>query len=102
VNRVERPLAKPRVRGEPEVVVRGEVDDRLVIDRGLRLLFVVEDAQPPVQSLFLQRSEFGPEVRERIGAHRNHGSVYGRRPTPDAQPHDLRNNSAQGRIATTM
>ena len=65
-DRLERLCAQPRVRREPEVVVRREVDDRLVVDGGVRLLLVLEDAQLAVEVLFLQRVELLAEVGERV------------------------------------
>ena len=44
-SRLERALAQHRVRGQPEIVVGGEVDDRPAVDRGARRLLAVEHAQ---------------------------------------------------------
>ena len=50
-NGLERALAQPRVRGQPEIVVRREVDDRAVVDRRARGLLAVEHAQRAEESL---------------------------------------------------
>ena len=59
VDRLERALAQPRMRRQPEVVVRREVDDLPVVDRRLRLLLVVEDAEMAVEALRFERVELG-------------------------------------------
>ena len=57
--RVERALAQLRVRRQSEIVVRGQIDDRAVVDRGARLLLAVEHAQPAIESLVAQRLQLG-------------------------------------------
>jgi hypothetical protein len=54
---------------ESEVVVRGKIDDRGVIERRRRLLFAFEDPEPSVETLRLDRVELGSEVPERVAAH---------------------------------
>ena len=68
-------LAEPRVRRQPEVVVRREVDHIAVVDGRPRFLLVFENAQLPVEPLRLERREFGRQVGQRIAAHepRNQG-----------------------------
>ena len=65
-DRLERLLPQPRMRRQTEIVVRREIDDRLVVERGVRLLLVVEDAQPAVEVLLLERVELVAQVGERI------------------------------------
>ena len=67
--RLERALAQPRMRRQAEVVVRREVDDRAVVERGVRLLLVFEDAQVAVEALLLQGVELVAQVGQRISAH---------------------------------
>ena len=69
-DRLERALPQLRVRRQTEVVVRRQVDDRAAVDRGARLLLVVEHAQPAIEALVAQRLELGREIAERILAHR--------------------------------
>ena len=69
LDRLERALTQPRMGRQAEVVVRREVDDRLVIDRGVRFLLVVENPQLAIQLLLLQGVELGSEIGERIEAH---------------------------------
>ena len=54
-NRVERGLLQLRMRRQAEVVVRRQVDDRLVIVGRVRLGLAFEDAQLAIQALLLQR-----------------------------------------------
>ena len=67
--RLERARAQPRMRRQPEVVVRREIDDRSVVERRVRPLFVFENAKAPVEVLLLQRVELVTQVRKRIAAH---------------------------------
>ena len=69
LERVERPLPQSRMRRQPEVVVRREVDDLAAVDRRARGLLVVEHAQAAVEPLRLERVQFVAEKCERIGAH---------------------------------
>ena len=57
------------MRRQSEVVVRREVDDRSMVERRVRLLFVVEDAEAAVEILLLERLELVAQVGQRIGAH---------------------------------
>ena len=59
--RLERPLPQRRVRRQAEVVVGREVHDLAMIEGGLRLLLVLQNAQTAVQALLLQRLELGIE-----------------------------------------
>jgi len=69
VRRVKRVRAQAGVRGETEIVVRGEVDDlTMVEDRG-RLLLAVENSQMPIQTLLFECVEFDGEIVERIATH---------------------------------
>ena len=77
-NRLERALAQQRVRGQAEIVVRGEVDDRAVVDRGVRRLLAVEHAQPAIETLLAQRVQLVVEVAERIRSHRRASIAAGR------------------------
>ena len=65
--------AQPRMRRQAEVVVRRQIDDRAVVERGVRLLLVVEDAQVPIEVLLLERVELVAQVGERVLTHR--GSI---------------------------
>ena len=42
-----------------------------MVERRRGLLLAFEHAQPPVQSLLLERLEFGGEIAERIATHRS-------------------------------
>ena len=63
-------LAQPRMRGQPEVVVRGEIDDSGVVERGrgasARHRGREDGDTAPGR---LQRFELGRKVGERVGAH---------------------------------
>ena len=67
-DRVEGPFAQPRVRRQPEVVVRGEIDDLTMIERRLVALLAFEDTELAVQALLLERVELAPEIVQRIAA----------------------------------
>ena len=62
-------LAQPRMRRQTEIVVRRQVDDRTVVEGGVRLLLVVENAQVAVEVLFFQGIELFAQVGKRICAH---------------------------------
>ena len=51
---VERRLAQLRMRRQAEIVVRREIDDRLVIEGRVRALLALEDAQLAIEALLLQ------------------------------------------------
>ena len=51
---LERRLAQLRVRRQAEIVVRREIDDRLVIEGRVRGLFAFEHAQLAIQALLLE------------------------------------------------
>jgi hypothetical protein len=55
---VERPLAQLRVRGQPEVVVRGKIDDLPVIERRRVALLALENAELAEQPELSQRVKF--------------------------------------------
>jgi len=57
------------MRGQAQVVVRREVDDRLVVDGGMRLLLVVQDPELTEELLFAERVQFLSQVGERVVAH---------------------------------
>ena len=42
------------MRGEAEIVVRRQIDDRLSIERGVRCLLAVEDSQMTIKPLLLE------------------------------------------------
>ena len=69
LDRFERLLPQPRVRRQTEIVVRREIDDRAVVERGVGLLLVVEHAQVPIEVLLLERVELVAEVGERVLTH---------------------------------
>ena len=56
------------MRGQSQVIVGGEVDDLLAVERADRRLLVVEHAQLEVRALGLEFVELVGEVGERIGA----------------------------------
>ena len=68
---VERGLHQLRMRRETEIVVRREIDDRLVVEGrvGFRLAF--EDAEPAIKALLLQRVEFGRRNARGIFSHKS-------------------------------
>ena len=67
---------QPRVRRQPEIVVRREVHDRPVVERGVSLLLVLEDSEPAIEILLFQRVELVSKVAKRIGAHLLLGSRF--------------------------
>ena len=69
LNRVERCLLQLRMRRQAEVIVGREIDDRLVIDRRVRLLLPVEHAQMAIEPLVAEGVQFVIEIGERVGAH---------------------------------
>ena len=73
LDRFERLLPQPRVRREPEIVVRREIDDRAMVERGVGLLLVVEHAQVPIEVLLLERVELVAQKGKRVLTHR--GSI---------------------------
>ncbi len=64
----ERGLAQLGMRGQAEVIVRGQVDDFLAVEGADRGLFIVEDAQAEVRALGFEIVELVGEVGKRIGA----------------------------------
>ena len=58
-----------RMSGQPEIVVRGEVDDRAAVDDRAVRLFAAQLAQRSPQALRAEGIELGGEVGERIRAH---------------------------------
>ena len=67
--RLQRLFAQLRMRRQAEVVVRREIDDLAVIERGLVALFAIENPEMAVQALLFERVEFAGQVGERVGAH---------------------------------
>ena len=55
LDRFERRLLQLRMRRQPEIVVRRQIDDRLVIEGRVRLGLAVEHAQLAIEALLLQR-----------------------------------------------
>ena len=64
---LQRSLAQPWMRRQPEVVVRREIDDRLVVERRPRALLLVEDAQAAIESLLLEAVQIVGQKLQRIG-----------------------------------
>ena len=64
----ERGLAQLGMRGQSEIIVRGEVDDFLAVEGADGRLLVVEHAQLEVRALGLEFVELVGEIGERIGA----------------------------------
>ncbi len=66
---LERALAQPRMRRQAQVVVRGEVDDLAVVERGRGALFPFEHSKVPEQPLLPELLDFSRQECEGIGAH---------------------------------
>ena len=64
----ERGLAQLGMRGQAEVIVRGEVDDFLAVEGADRGLLVIEHAQAEVRALGFEVVELVGEIGKRIGA----------------------------------
>ena len=54
LSRLERRLAQLGMRSQPEVIVRGKIDDLLAVKRAHRLLLVFKHAQLEVRALFFE------------------------------------------------
>ena len=52
------------MRGETEIIVRGEVNDLSMVEGRRRLLFALENPQLPIQTLLFECVELGREVGE--------------------------------------
>jgi hypothetical protein len=61
-DRVERRLFQLRMRREAEVVVRGEIDHRAMVETAVRQRLAVHHAEPAMEALLLESVEFGREV----------------------------------------
>ncbi len=71
----KRRFAKFRMRREPEVIVRGKVDDPLAVEGTDRRLLVIKDAQLEVRAFGFEFVELIGQERQRIGARGSgHGS----------------------------
>src|SRR5439155_24027301 len=68
---LDRPLPQLRMRRQAEVVVRGEVDDLTVVERGLVALLTFEDSEMPVEALLLERIQLRGEMSKRIETHQS-------------------------------
>ena len=66
--RFKRRFAQLGMRGQSEIIVRGEIDDFLAVERADRRLLVVEHAQLEVRAFGLEFVELVGEIRKRIGA----------------------------------
>ena len=64
-----RALPQLRVRREPEIVVRRQIDDRSTLDRRVRPLLAIQHTHLPVEVLLVERVQVGGEIVERILAH---------------------------------
>ena len=64
----ERGLAQLGMRGQAEIIVRGQVDDFFAVEGADRGLLVVEHAQAEVRAFGLEIVELVGEVGKRIGA----------------------------------
>ena len=69
LDRVDRARLQRRMGGQPEIVVRGEIDDRAAVDDGAGRLLAGQLAQRAVEALRAEGVEFGGEIGERIRAH---------------------------------
>ena len=112
LDRVERGLLQLRMRRQAEIVVRRQIDDRLVIVGGVRFGLAFEDAQLSIQSLLLQASSSVAEKRQRIFPHissrstgcRYRGSARApsrRAPSASSQPYQRRRRFANAFRCTT-
>src|SRR5215468_3880483 len=59
------------MRGQPEIIVRGEVDDLLAVEGALRRLLVLENAQAEMRALGFEFVDLVGEISKRIGASRS-------------------------------
>ena len=64
---LKRRLAQLGMRGQPKIIIGGEIDDLLAVEGAHRLLFVFEDAQLEVGAFILQLVELVGEIGE-LGA----------------------------------
>ena len=64
----ERRLAQLGMRGQAEIIVRGQVDDLLAVEGADRRLLVFEHAQVEVRALGFEIVELVGQVGKRIGA----------------------------------
>ena len=71
---LKRRFAQFGMRREPEVIVRGKVDDSLAVEGTDRRLLVIKDAQLEMRALGLEFVELIGQERKRIGAR---GSGHG-------------------------
>ena len=65
---IQRSFAQLGMRGQPQIIVGGKVDDLLTVEGADRRLLVVENAQPEISALLLEFVQLVGEKRERIGA----------------------------------
>ena len=69
LDRVDGARLQRRVVGQPEIVVRREIDDGAAVDDGAMRLFAGQLAQRAAQPLRAEGVEFGGQVGERVRAH---------------------------------
>ncbi len=56
------------MRGQPQIIVRRQVDDLLAVERADRRLLVLQHAQLEVRAFGFEFVELAGEIRERVGA----------------------------------
>src|SRR5688572_6162943 len=57
------------MRGQPKVVVRRQIDDRLVVEGSVSFRPAVQHPQPAIEALLLERLEFVTQECKRIFSH---------------------------------
>jgi hypothetical protein len=61
------------MRGQPQIIIRRQVDDSFAVEGADSRLLVIEHAQLEVRALGFEFVELVGEVRERVGAGRHEG-----------------------------
>src|SRR4030095_1095753 len=67
--RFERAFAQLRVRRQAKVVVGGQINDGVVVERSVGFLFAIEYSESPVQALGFETVQLFGEIPQRISAH---------------------------------
>ena len=67
-SRLQRGLAQLGMSSQPQIIVRGQVDDFLAVERADGGLLVIEHAQLEVRAFGLEFVELVGEIRERVSA----------------------------------
>jgi hypothetical protein len=64
-------LNQLRMSRQPEIVVRGEIDDGSSVEMGRRLLPVLEHPERAIETLLSQRVELCTEITKRVVTHQD-------------------------------